>query len=64
MKYQEIQKMDAAQLESTLAAEKQRYQRMKFAHAISPLQNPKELTGLRRHIARLSTELVKRNNQA
>ncbi|MGH2565963.1 MAG: 50S ribosomal protein L29 [Ginsengibacter sp.] len=31
-----------------------------FAHAISPLENPMSIRGLRKDIARLKTELKKR----
>jgi large subunit ribosomal protein L29 len=40
-----------------IAEEKQRLQKMKFAHAITPIENPKRITEGRKVIARLSTEL-------
>jgi len=34
--------------------------KLEFAHAISPLENPMNIRGLRRDIARLKTELKKK----
>ena len=47
-----------------LTAKIQEYQlrlkKLEFAHAISPLENPMTIRGLRRDIARLKTELKKK----
>ena len=32
-------------------------QKMKFAHSVSPLENPMQLIDLKKHLARLKTEL-------
>lgn len=40
-----------------------RLQKLKFAHAISPLENPMNIRNLRADIARLKTELRKRQLQ-
>jgi large subunit ribosomal protein L29 len=45
------------QLKEQMAAEKDRLQKLKFAHAISPLENPTRVKASRREIARLMTEL-------
>ena len=37
-----------------------RLKKLEFAHAISPLENPMNIRGLRRDIARLKTELTKK----
>ena len=37
-----------------------RLKKLEFAHAISPLENPMSIRGLRKHIARLKTELKKK----
>lgn len=45
------------QLQEQIAAEKARMQKLKFAHAITPLQNPNRIKASRKEIARLMTEL-------
>lgn len=45
------------QLKEQMAVEKDRLQKLKFAHAISPLENPTRIKASRREIARLMTEL-------
>jgi len=37
-----------------------RLKKLEFAHAISPLENPMTIRGLRRDIARIKTELKKK----
>jgi large subunit ribosomal protein L29 len=37
--------------------EKRNLQKLKFAHAISPIENPMKIRATRRLIARLNTEL-------
>ncbi|MCX6203136.1 MAG: 50S ribosomal protein L29 [Bacteroidetes bacterium] len=37
-----------------------RLKKLEFAHAISPLENPMSIRGLRKDIARLKTELKKK----
>ncbi len=37
-----------------------RLKKLKFAHAVSPLENPMNIRALRRDLARLKTELNKR----
>ncbi len=37
-----------------------RLKKLKFAHAVSPLENPMSIRALRRDLARLKTELNKR----
>ncbi len=45
------------QLQKQIALEQDRIQKLKFAHAISPLTNPARIKASRREIARLMTEL-------
>lgn len=45
------------QIKEQMAIEKDRLQKLKFAHAISPLENPTRIKASRREIARLMTEL-------
>ena len=52
-----IQGMSETDLKARLEEDKQRLKKLEFAHAISPLENPMTIRGLRRDIARLSTAL-------
>jgi len=51
-------------LKARIAEDKLRLKKLEFAHAISPLENPLSIRGLRRDIARLITELKNRTLQA
>jgi large subunit ribosomal protein L29 len=53
MKNAEIQKLSLDELKATLASEKDALARLKFAHAISPIENPLRLRESRKLIARL-----------
>ncbi len=52
-----IHGMNEQDLRNRLAEDKLRLKKLEFAHAISPLENPMSIRGLRREIARLKTEL-------
>lgn len=41
-----------------------RLRKLKFAHAVTPLENPMSIRSLRKDIARLKTELEKRKSEA
>ena len=60
MKNAEIQKLSLEELQTTLVSETDALARLKFAHAISPLENPMTIRGVRKDIARIKTELQKR----
>ena len=60
MKQSEINELSVAELQEKLASLKKNYTDLKMAHAISPLENPLELRALRRTVARVATELTKR----
>jgi large subunit ribosomal protein L29 len=47
-------------LKARIQEDQLRLKKLEFAHAISPLENPVSIRGLRRDIARLKTELQKR----
>ena len=55
-----IHGMNENDLKLRLEEDQQRLKKLKFAHAISPLENPMTIRGLRRDISRLKTELKKR----
>ena len=48
------------ELKDTITSETSRLQQLKFNHAISPLENPMQIRETRRNIARMKTELQKR----
>ncbi|MCR6721501.1 MAG: 50S ribosomal protein L29 [Chitinophagaceae bacterium] len=52
-----IRAMSESDIKARLEEDKQRLKKLEFAHAISPLENPMNIRGLRREIARLQTEL-------
>lgn len=47
-------------LNAKIQEDQLRLKKLEFAHAISPLENPMNIRGLRRDIARLKTELTKK----
>jgi len=55
-----IHGMNENDLKARLEEDKLRMKKLHFAHAISPLENPMTIRGLRRDIARLETELKNR----
>jgi len=57
MKNQEIQSYSIEELEQRIAVERENLTRLKFAHAISPIENPMKIRETRRLIARLKTQL-------
>ncbi len=60
MKNSEIRKLSAEEISAQLATEKEALGRMKFAHAISPIENPLRLRESRKFIARLATILAEK----
>ncbi|WP_104735694.1 50S ribosomal protein L29 [Hanstruepera ponticola] len=63
MKQSEVKELSVAELQEKLGETKKSYTEMKLAHAISPLENPIQLRSVRRTIARIATELTKRELQ-
>jgi large subunit ribosomal protein L29 len=56
--------MNESDLKARLEEDKLRLKKLEFAHAISPLENPMTIRGLRKDIARLKTELQLKKEQA
>lgn len=56
--------MNVQDLKARLEEDVQRMKKLEFAHGISPLENPMSLRTLRREIARLKTELKKKELSA
>lgn len=63
MRQSEIKEASTADLQEKLVDSRKAYSDLKMAHAISPLENPIQLRSQRRTIARIETELTKREVQ-
>jgi large subunit ribosomal protein L29 len=55
-----IKDLGETDLTARIKEDELRLKKLKFAHTISPLENPMTLRGLRKELARLKTELRKR----
>jgi large subunit ribosomal protein L29 len=55
-----IQALSAEDLTARIQEDELRLKKLEFAHAISPLENPMTIRNLRREMARLKTELKKK----
>jgi large subunit ribosomal protein L29 len=58
MKTAEIKALTLVELKEKLTTESKALEKLKFAHSVSPLENPMQIRVLRKTIARLNTELV------
>jgi large subunit ribosomal protein L29 len=63
MKQSEIKNLSVADLQEKLVQVKKTYNDLKMAHAISPIENPLQMRTLRRSVARIATEITKRELQ-
>ena len=63
MKNEEIRALSLDDLRTQIKTEQTNGQQLRFAHAISPLENPGRLKTNRKTVARLQTELSRRNNE-
>ena len=63
MKQSEIIKLSIEELNELFASSKKNLTDLKMTHVISPLESPMELRELRKNVARLATELTKRELQ-
>ncbi len=57
MKNSEIRALTFEELSQKIVSEKEAMQKLRFAHAISPIENPMKLRATRKMIARLKTAL-------
>ena len=64
MKQQVIKELSTNDMIERLAEEKERLTKMKLTHAVSPVENPETIKEVRRTIARLKTELRRRELEA
>jgi large subunit ribosomal protein L29 len=60
MKNSEIRELTTKEIEERIDTEKSMLTRLKLNHAVSPLDNPLKIKQTRKNIARLMTELRKR----
>lgn len=63
MKNSEILALSKEDIIATIAEEKANLRKLKFAHAVSAIENPNRIAYVRRTIARLNTELTARKAQ-
>ena len=49
------------EINDLLVSEKDKLVKMKMSHAVSPLENPMQIKYLRKSIARIMTEISRRN---
>lgn len=61
MKQQVISELSTNELRERLVEEKKQFSKLKMNHAISPLENPMKIKDYQRTIARMHTELRKRD---
>ena len=56
----DLKELNVTDLKARIQEDQLRLKKLEFAHAISPLENPMNIRGLRRDIARLKMELKKK----
>ena len=57
MKNSELIGLNLDELRNKLAVEKESYSKLKFAHSITPIENPMKIRESRKLVARLETEI-------
>ena len=55
-----LKELNETDLKARIQEDELRLKKLEFAHAISPLENPQSIRSLRRDVARLKTELKKK----
>lgn len=63
MKQDIVKDLTTDEIREKIREERAAYVKMHIAHTVSPIENPMKLRASRRAIARLETELNKRNSQ-
>jgi len=64
MKQEVVKEMSTADLVERLVEEEKRLTKLKLNHAVSPLDNPHKIVDSKKTIARMKTELRKRELEA
>ncbi len=55
-----LREMNESDLQNRIVEDELRLKKLKFAHAVSPLENPMSIRDIRKDIARTRTELTKK----
>ena len=63
MKQDIVKDLTTDEVRDKIKEERSTYLKMKLSHAVSPMENPMKMRNSRKVIARLETELKKRNSQ-
>ncbi len=63
MKQSEINEMSLEEIKEKMVDFKKQHADLKMAHSVTPLENPLQIRKARKTLARLATELTKRENQ-
>tara|TARA_B100001250_G_scaffold155400_1_gene133552 strand:+ start:3102 stop:3296 length:195 start_codon:yes stop_codon:yes gene_type:complete len=63
MKAQILTDMPLNELNDLLISERERLVKMKMSHAVSPMENPMQIKFARKTVARIMTELSRRNTK-
>ncbi|MBN7810363.1 50S ribosomal protein L29 [Algoriphagus sp. H41] len=58
MKNTEIRSLSASEIAERIVAEQENLSKLKFAHSISPIENPNRIREAKRLVARLKTALA------
>ncbi len=64
MKQEDIRNLSADDLQENLAEQSATLDKLTMNHSVSPLENPKQIKEVRRTVARLKTEIRKRELSA
>ncbi|HTN20346.1 MAG TPA: 50S ribosomal protein L29 [Pelobium sp.] len=64
MKYSEIKDLSNEEIVARIQEEKATLTKLKFAHAVSAIENPTRINKARKDIARFNTELTQRKAKA
>lgn len=64
MKNSEIHELSTEEVVARISEERANLTKLKFAHAVSAIENPTRINKVRKDIARLNTELTKRKAEA
>jgi large subunit ribosomal protein L29 len=64
MKYSEIIQLSHVEIVDKIQEEKATLVKLKFAHAVSAIENPTRINKARKELARLNTELTQRKAKA
>lgn len=63
MKREDLTKLSIDELASRVISSEEQLTKLKLTHSVSPIENPLTIRSMRKNIARLKTELTKRETQ-